>query len=81
MQSLTYDYFIDSFLSNDTNLFYLTDDTGIMWRVTKTLVRSCKGMHYIIGGAWNKYCQLRNLKEGSVVKIGAPHRGKMSSYS
>lgn len=74
--TLSYDNFIESFLSKDTNLFYLTDDTGIMWRITKTLVRSRRGMHYIIGGGWNKFCQLRNLKEGSGVKIGAPNNGK-----
>lgn len=76
VQTLSYDYFIESFLSKDTNQFYLTDDTGIMWRITKTLVRSHKGMHYIIGGGWNKYCQLRHLKEGSGVKIGAPNKEK-----
>jgi len=76
VQTLSYDYFIESFLSKDTNQFYLTDHTGIVWRITKTLVRSRKGMHYIIGGGWNKYSKLRHLKEGSGVKIGAPNKGK-----
>ncbi|RHN65069.1 hypothetical protein MtrunA17_Chr4g0075931 [Medicago truncatula] len=53
--------------------FFLTDDTGYLWKCTNTFV-CCPNMLFKIGGSWKQYCQSCRVREGAGVRIGAPKR-------
>lgn len=73
--TLSYDRYLDSILPMDTKVFYLTDDTCVLWRCTNNFVVSPE-MCYEIGGGLKQYFLTRGLKELSRVKISAPRRGR-----
>jgi hypothetical protein len=73
-QTFSYDHFMVAMLPRNCTEFYLTDDTGHLWKCANTFVDG-PDMQYKIGGRWQQYTLARGLRVGSGIMIGAPRAG------